>query len=65
MVGSATYVATTDIFTELKDLFEPNLRALYYFIFATLWTNALILAVGTFVIASSVVMWYYSHGPGA
>lgn len=32
--------------------------------FGTLWCNALLGAIGTFLIASSVCMWYYSHGPG-
>lgn len=35
---------------------------LYYFIFATLWCNALIQAVGIFVIACCVCLWYYNHG---
>lgn len=32
--------------------------------FGTLWTNALLGAMGIFVIASACSMWYYSHGPG-
>jgi len=36
----------------------------YAFLFGTLWCNAMISAIGIFVIASSCVMWYYSHGPG-
>lgn len=37
---------------------------MYYFIFGTLWSNAILQAMGIFVIASACAMWYYSHGPG-
>jgi uncharacterized membrane protein len=35
---------------------------LYFFIFGTLWSNALIQAIGIFTIASTCCMWYYNHG---
>lgn len=37
----------------------------YYFVFGTLWVNALLQAIAIFVIASACAMWYYSHGPDA
>lgn len=58
-----TYVAG-DIFTSIKTYSDENLIKLYYFVFGTLWTNALLQAMGIFVIASACCMWYYSHGPG-
>lgn len=36
----------------------------YYFIFGTIWCNGIISAIGSFLIASSSCMWYYSNGPG-
>ena len=51
-----------DSFTEVESYSDGTLLRLYYFIFATLWCNALIQAIGIFVIASSCCMWYYSHG---
>lgn len=41
-----------------------SLVRFYYFVFGTLWCNALLGAIGTFLIASSACMWYYSNGPG-
>lgn len=51
-----------DIFTSVESYTESNLQRLYYFIFATLWCNALVMAMGIFVVAASVCMWYYNHG---
>ena len=65
LIGSASFIAVQgDIFTSLEDLTSYSLAFFYYFIFATLWCNALVGAVTTFVIASACCMWYYSHGPG-
>lgn len=38
------------------------LARFYYFVFGTLWSNALVQAMTTFVIASATCMWYYSQG---
>ncbi len=54
---------STDYFTSV-DYMDGGLINLYIFIFTTLWSNALIQAIGIFVIASACCMWYYSHGPG-
>lgn len=51
-----------DVFTSVESYSEDSLLRLYYFIFATLWCNALIQAIGTFVVASACCMWYYNHG---
>jgi hypothetical protein len=58
-----TYVSG-DIFTSIANYADQKLIYLYYFVFGTLWTNALLQAIGVFVIASACAMWYYSHGPG-
>lgn len=52
-----------DILTSVKDFADNDLLMLYYFLFALLWTNALIQAIGIFIIASCCCMWYYKHGP--
>ena len=65
---SSTYfyvAASGDMFTSVQDYAEPSLLRLYYFIFGTLWSSALIQAIGTFTIASTVCMWYYNHGANA
>lgn len=69
LAASATYVPTQssgtyDVFTSVANYGDEKLVYLYYFVFGTLWTNALFQAIGIFVIASSCTMWYYSHGPG-
>lgn len=51
-----------DYFTSVEDYGESSLIRLYYFIFGTLWSSALIQAIGMFIIASSCCMWYYNHG---
>lgn len=57
------YIASnSDYFTSVK-YGDGGLIDLYIFIFSTLWANALIQAIGIFVIASACAMWYYSHGP--
>lgn len=69
LAASATYVPTQsngsyDVFTSVANYGDEKLVYLYYFVFGTLWTNALFQAIGIFVIASACTMWYYSHGPG-
>lgn len=65
LVSAATFtVIPGDLFSGIADYTENTMLMFYYFIFATLWCNALINAVTIFVIASATCMWYYSHGPG-
>lgn len=65
LISAATFnVISTDIFTTITDYTQNQLLMFYYFVFATLWTNAFLNAITIFVIASSCCMWYYSHGPG-
>jgi cation transport ATPase len=33
----------------------------YYFVFGTLWTNALLQAITIFVIASACALWYFNQ----
>lgn len=51
-----------DVFTSVESYSESSLLRLYFFIFGTLWSNALIQALGIFIIASACCMWYYNHG---
>ena len=62
-VTKFTIANSTDLFTSVASYTDSNLYELYYFLFGTLWCNALIGAIGIFVIASACCMWYYSHGP--
>lgn len=63
LLSATTFVVTgDDVFTSVKDYSEDSLLRLYYFIFGTLWSNALIQAIGIFTVASAVCMWYYNHG---
>lgn len=62
--ASFTIASSSDYFSSVKSYTDPGLINLYIFIFSTLWSNALIQAIGIFVIASACCMWYYSHGPG-
>lgn len=63
LLSATTFtVYTGDVFTSVKDYSEPSLLRLYFFIFGTLWSNALIQALGLFIIASACCMWYYNHG---
>jgi hypothetical protein len=66
LMGAATYTANSgDVFSSISNYADEKLIYLYYFIFGSLWTNALLGAITIFVIASACCMWYYSHGPGA
>ena len=64
LISGAAFVANGDIFTSINDYKDPMLARFYYFVFATLWSNALVQAMTTFVIASACCMWYFSHGAG-
>lgn len=64
LVSSATYIADGSVLTSIASYSDTNLIKFYYFVFGTLWCNALIQACTIFVIASACCMWYYSHGPG-
>jgi hypothetical protein len=36
----------------------------YYYVFATLWTNAFLQAIAIFIIAAACGLWYYNQsGP--
>ena len=61
-VTSFTIASSTDVLTSVANYTDSSLFELYYFLFATLWCNALIGAAGIFVIASACCMWYYNHG---
>lgn len=61
-VTTFTIADSTDVFTSVASYSDTNLIMLYYFIFATLWCNAIIGAIGIFVVAASCCMWYYNHG---
>jgi hypothetical protein len=63
LVSAAPFVANGDVFTSIVDFRDLSLARFYYFVFATLWSNALLQGITTFVIASACCMWYYSHGP--
>ena len=63
LVSSTPFIANGDIFTSIADYRDNSLIRFYYFVFGTLWCNAFVQAVTTFVIASACCMWYYSHGP--
>lgn len=63
LLSATTFtVYGTDLFTSVADYSEASLLRLYYFIFGTLWSNALIIAIGIFTVASACCMWYYNHG---
>lgn len=61
--GSFYIANSSDYFTSVH-YDDSGLVNFYIFVFSTLWCNAIIQAIGIFVIASSCAMWYYAHGPG-
>lgn len=65
LIGGADFAVNgSDIFTTIKDYTNNYLAMFYYYVFATLWTNALLQAIAIFVIASACAIWYYNHsGP--
>lgn len=62
-VATFTISSSTDLFTSVASYTDSSLYELYYFLFATLWCNAIIGAIGVFVIASACCLWYYNQGP--
>jgi len=60
--GASFIVSGNDVFTSITSWTDNHLAMFYYFVFATLWVNALIQAICIFVIASACAMWYYNHG---
>ena len=65
LVSAAKFIAeSSSVFTSFESFKDLALARFYYFVFGTLWCNTLLGAISTFLIASSVCMWYYSHGPG-
>lgn len=64
LVSAATLVANGEIFTSIVDYTQPNPTRFYYFVFGTLWSNALVQSLASFIIASACCMWYFSHRPG-
>jgi hypothetical protein len=65
LIGTANFVANgTDIFTSIQNSTSGSLGYFYYTVFGTLWLNALLMAITTFVIAAAVTVWYFSKSPG-
>ena len=65
LISAAEFVGSTgDYISSVSSYTDEALNRFYIFVFFTLWVNAFIGAMTTFVIASACVMWYYSHGPG-
>jgi hypothetical protein len=64
LVAAAKFIANGDIFTSIENYGDLALARFYYFIFGTLWCNAVIQAITIFVVSSACCMWYFSHGPG-
>jgi solute carrier family 44 (choline transporter-like protein), member 2/4/5 len=65
LIGTASFVVKgTDIFTGIQDFTSASLGYFYYFVFGSLWTNALLQAITIFVIASACAVWYFSKAPG-
>jgi solute carrier family 44 protein 1 (choline transporter-like protein)/choline transporter-like protein 2/4/5 len=64
IISCTTFVgSSSSVFTSVESYTSTNLNQFYTFVFGTLWCNAFIQAAGTFVVASSCCIWYYSHGP--
>jgi hypothetical protein len=63
IISTASFTSSSDVFTSLTSYTDSSLYQFYAFLFGTLWCNAFLQAVGTFVIASACCLWYYSHGP--
>jgi hypothetical protein len=62
LIGGANFVIKGgDIFTSIENYTDNKLVMFYYFVFGTLWVNALIQAVAIFVVASACAVWYYNH----
>ena len=64
IISTVSYTASSSsVFTSLSSYTDESMYKVYAFLFGTLWCNALIQAIGTFVVASACCMWYYNHGP--
>lgn len=64
IISTSTFTSSSsDVFTSLASYTDSSLYQFYAFLFGTLWCNAFLQAVGTFVVASACCLWYYSHGP--
>ena len=66
IISTAQFVVNNnnDVFTSIKNKTSRSLGMFYYFVFGSLWTNALLIAITTFVIASACAVWYFSKAPG-
>lgn len=65
LIGGADFVVSgNDIFTSIADYKNNYLAMFYYYVFATLWTNAFLQAIAIFIIAAACGFWYYNQaGP--
>ncbi len=62
LIGGANFVVKgNDVFTGIEDYTNNYLAMFYYFVFGTLWTNALLQAITIFVIASACALWYFNQ----
>jgi hypothetical protein len=66
LIGGANFVVNgNDVFTSIDSYTNNYLAMFYYFVFGTLWVNALLQAITIFVIASACAIWYFNQaGPG-
>jgi solute carrier family 44 protein 1 (choline transporter-like protein)/choline transporter-like protein 2/4/5 len=65
LIGTATFVVNgNSIFTSIQSYTTMSLGFFYYFVFGTLWVNALLLAITIFVVAAACAVWYFSRAPG-
>ena len=65
IISTAEFVVKgNDIFTGIKDFTSRSLGMFYYFLFGTLWVNAMLMAITVFVIAAACAVWYFSKSPG-
>ena len=65
LIGTANFVVDgDDVFTSIEDYTSASLGYFYYFLFGSLSTNALLLAITTFVVAAACAVWYFSKAPG-
>ena len=64
LIATAQFMVNgTDIFTSIQSYTSASLGYFYYFVFATLWSNALLQAITIFVIAAACAVWYFSRSP--
>lgn len=66
LIGGANFVVRgNDVFTSIDSYTNNYLAMFYYFVFGTLWLNAMLQAIAVFVIASACALWYFNQsGPG-